>query len=226
MTKRLFIIFLIIALFGAAFFGTFVLRKPTSFIQSLSEIFSIPSLLRDQVQLKKENAQLKAQLLATSLGYSLPEPKNFIDAKVFSVNPFNVKNRIFIDKGFSNGVERGAAVLFSDSVLLGYVSKVGETQSEVITVFDPEFSLPVRIGSQEIDGLLEGGVSPRVGLIDKHKEIHASDEVYATSSDFPYGLLVGFVRDVSSDSSNAFLQATVELPYALLDVRDVFVMLQ
>jgi len=223
MKKYLIGLIFLMMLFGAVFFGKVIVRKPYALMGAISEMFSVRSVIDEQTKLRKENADLRAQLLAATLGYVLPQRQSLMEAKVFSVNPFNVKNRIFIDKGSRDGVTKGAPVLFSDSVLLGYVGRINESQSEVVTVFDPAFSLAVRIGENEIDGLLEGGVNPRVGLIDRQKDVRASDSVYAASSQVPYGLLIGFVQEVAVDDSNAFLQASLELPYALLDVRDVFI---
>ncbi len=201
----------------------FFISKPYGFFNSVSKIFSLPSILNEVDNLKKENSDLKGQLSALQNSYSFPSDSKYAYAKIFSLYPFNIKNRIYINLGKNDGIALGDPVVFSKTTLIGQISAVYDNSSEVITIFDPSYSLPVKIGKNGIDGLLNGGVSPQVGLIDKTKQVSAGDSIYSASKDLPYGLAIGSVKSVGEDSTGAFFNAQIDLSYALSDINDVYV---
>lgn len=214
------ILVLVLILFVAT---PFFIAKPQRTLDAVSQIFSLPSILDEVVALKKENSELKGELSALKNSYPLPNDSGYAYARVFSLYPFNIKNRIYINLGQNDGITVGQPVMFSKTILLGQISAVYGNSSEVITVFDPAYSLPVKIGKKGIDGLFSGGITPEVGLIDKTKQILTGDEIYSASKDLPYGLLIGSVKSVNEDLTGAFLKAQILLPYALSDVIDVYV---
>ena len=203
--------------------GTVVYRTPF-FVADMVSVLSFRSHVQDRIALYQEVATLRAELYAARRGYVLPELDMYRAAKVFSLYPFEQKHILFLSLGAEGGVQEGAGVLFSDHVLLGYITDVRAHQSEAITVFDPSFSLPVRIGEQEVEGLLEGGARPVVSLVDKTQSIYSGDTIVSASRDFPYGLLIGSVTSVREDASGAFFEAVVDLPYTLQDLRDVLIL--
>ncbi len=210
------VVFLIIA-------TPFFFSKPYGFFNSVVKIFSLPSVLNEIENLKKENSDLKGELSAIQNSYSLPSDSKYVYAKIFSLYPFDVKNRIYINLGKNDGIALGDPVMFSKTILIGQISSIYDDSSEVITIFDPSYSLPVKIGKSGIDGLLTGGVSPQVGLIDKTKQVSVGDPIYSASKDLPYGLLIGSVKNVGEDSTGAFFKAQIDLSYALSDINNVYV---
>lgn len=199
------------------------ISKPGRIIDVFSQIFSLPSILDQMVQLKKDNSDLSGKLFAFQSQYSFPKDDRYEHARVFSLYPFDTKSRLYITAGYNQGVKPGDPVMFSKTVVVGQIVNITPDESEVITVFDPKFSLPVKIGKSGIDGLMEGGVSPDVGLIDKTKQVNVGDEIYSASKDLPYGLIIGTVKSVKEDSTGTFFKAQISLPYALSDVADVYV---
>ena len=201
----------------------FFISKPGRIVDTFTQIFSLSSITNQLTQLKKENSDLKDQLFAFQSQYSFPSDQRYESARVFSLYPFNTKNRIYITAGTSQGVSVGQPVMFSKTVLVGQIVGVSSESSEVITIYDSRFSLPVKIGKSGIDGLLTGGVSPSVGLIDKTKQVNVGDEIYSASKDLPYGLIIGTVKSVKEDSTGTFFNAQIDLPYVLSDLIDVYV---
>lgn len=202
----------------------FFISKPGKVIDSAVQIFSLPSILDELTNLKKENSELKGQLFAFQGSYQLPADSRYAYAKVFSLYPFNVKSRIYINLGSKDGVILGQPVMFSKTALIGQVSAVNVDSSEVITFYDSKYSLPVKIGSKGIDGLLQGGVTPQVGLIDKNKPVAVGDPIVSASKDFSYGLYIGTVKSVTEDSSGTFFKTEIDLPYFLSDLSEVYVL--
>ena len=189
----------------------------------IGDIITFPSRVDDYHALSFRVEALKNVIAQYELGVSLSDSKG-ITAKVFSLYPFNTKQRIYIDKGSEDGVEKGDGVVVLDALLIGEVSKVFSHTSEVITLFDSQFSLPVRIGEREVDALFKGGVSPSLSLIDKSKTIQHNDLIFSADRSFPYGLSIGYIGTIAEDSSGAFLTSSVFIPYNLNDVRDVVVL--
>lgn len=222
MKKILIIIAFILGIFLLLATPIFI-SKPGRFIDSVFQVFSLPSILDQLVQLKKDNSDLQNQIFSLQSRYSFPAEQQYQYARVFSLYPFNVKSRIYITAGTAQGIKAGEPVMFSKTVLVGQVIDTAVDSSEVITVYDSKFSLPVKIGKSGVDGLLEGGVSPNVGLINKTKQINIGDEIYSASKDLPYGLIIGSVKSVSEDSTGTFFKSQITLPYVLSDVSEVYV---
>lgn len=207
---------ILIMLIPAGFRYLFSLTKTYKLLNS-------DSLIEENISLKKENLDLKAEIYSMRKSFVLPAKNNLLETKVYSVYPFNTKQRLFISVGETDGVEVNDAVLFSESSFIGKVINVSNHKSEVMTIFDPDFSMPVRIGSDEIDALLNGGVNPYIKLIDKNNKISIGDKVVSSSKNFPYGLILGSISSIKNDSSGAFSQSNISLPYSIGDVRNVFV---
>ncbi len=192
-------------------------------LSSTYKLLNSDSLIEENILLKKENLDLKAEIYSMRESFVLPAKNNLLEAKVYSVYPFNTKQRLFISVGELDGVKVNDAVLFSESSFVGKVVSLSNHRSEVITIFDPEFSMPVRIGDKEVDALLNGGVNPYIKLIDKNNKISIGDKVVSSSKNFPYGLILGSISSIKNDSSGAFSQSNISLPYSISDIRNVFV---
>lgn len=221
--RKSFFYIIIIAILLIGLVSSFFIPKANNFWSDFSKVFSLRSLVDENISLRQKNQDLENQYLGVAQNIIFPADENYFEAKVFSSYPFNIKNRIYINLGKDEGVVVGDAVTFSKTVLVGIVSNLKNHQSEVMTVFDPKFSLPVRIGNGEVDGLLQGGLTPKITLIDKTKKVSPDDGIVSASKDIAYGLSLGKVKLVREDSSGAFLEAVVDLPYSLSDIRSVFV---
>ncbi len=189
-------------------------------------LLSVRSLRLENQMLRQQISHTEAELVALREGYVLPASEEYFPAKVFSLYPFRTKRTITISAGGKDGIIVGQSVTVGEATLLGQVIKVSDHTSNVITLFDTRFSLPVRIGDQEIEGLLEGGANPTINLIDPATSIHAGDVVAAAARDIPYGLVIGTIDSVRSDASGSFLEASISLPYTFNNIRDVFVIVR
>lgn len=198
------------------------IRKPSSLGDALRLIFRAGSFREENLVLRKE--LFDTQSLLSKQPPVISTQTDFISAKVFSSYPFNPKQRIFLAAGKNQGLNEGNPVLFSKTVLVGFISRVFDDTSEVLTVFDSKFSLPVRLGDNEVDGLLEGGIVPRVTLIDKGKSAVAGGRVINAAKEAPYGLLLGNLETLREDVSGAFLESPVSLPYVLGDLKELRVL--
>ena len=179
---------------------------------------------QDTMALRARIAALEQQLLAAQT-HTASTTSASTTAKVFSVYPFNAKNRIFITAGSAQGVSVGDAVVGQGNVFVGRVVTVYRNASEVMTVFDQNFSMSVRVGPGEVDGSLQGGVTPRIvyAYAEKAQNIQTGDTIVSADKAYPYGLVVGTVQSFQEDRSGSFFDSDVQTPYAVKDLRTVFI---
>lgn len=164
--------------------------------------------------------ELDAKLAASCVGLAKPSAK-FVAGDIFSRYPLNLKDQLLVDVGSKDGVKLGGAALL-DGVLIGKVAGVSEETSVIQTVFDSNFSLPVRIGKSRTDALLKGGVEPKLTMIPKASTAVSGDAVYSASRDFDYGLPLGTLGPVGPTSQDIFLEGGLVLSYSPADLRYLF----
>ncbi|MDP1719216.1 MAG: rod shape-determining protein MreC [bacterium] len=147
--------------------------------------------------------------------------RSVLVAKVYSTFPFNNKNLLAVNAGTADGVSVGMPVSLEGNILLGQIIEVSEKQSIIRTIFDKDWSLPVRVGAGQYDALLVGSQNPRLTLIDKTNEINVGDVVISAKKDFPYGLKVGEISKVNELLASSFKEADLVFPYNPKDLREV-----
>lgn len=174
----------------------------------------------------------KNKLTAVIQLEALEEPQVFQDkgrealvAQVYSTYPFNHRNLLSINGGARNQVKPGLSVTIDGKFLLGQVIESLERLSVVRTIFDKDFSLPVRLGDEGINALLAGGQSPRLTLIEKNARIKEGDLVYSAGRDFPYGLKIGTVGIITDSLAKSFKEAVLDLPYQMNNLQKVVVLI-
>lgn len=171
--------------------------------------------------LRAENVALKAALAAAESGIGQVNAQNskLIFADVFAVYPFAGRSSVRVTKGSKDGMRVGYPATFGGSVLAGQVTEVQNKYSVVRMVGSPEWQIPVRVGPHKVAGLLMGGTVPRITMIAADKPIAEGDTIITASDDLPYGLIVGTVRSISTESvGGAFKEAIITFSY---DARDV-----
>ena len=199
------VIFLAVITYGTAFF----IKKERSFDEN--------------VRLKQENEELKAQIQKLEIGnWKLEIPREgFLTAKVFSTYPFNIKNKLTINAGEKQGIKKLSVAVLEKNILVGQVVEVFENYSIVKTTFDPNWQLPVRIGEEEINGFFQGGGEPKVILIDKDKPLRLGDVVYSASQEFFYELKIGELNELRETGAGIFKEAVLKVPFNVNELREV-----
>lgn len=222
--KRLIFIVLTLVLIAFTFFTGFFIKKD-SFVSTFSffdEYLKI-DLFKENLSLKIENENLKAQLQKAQFfnfsNLTGNSDKN-IAARIFSTYPFNTKNILTIDKGLNDGVAAGMAAIVESNIFVGEVYSAEKKSSSIRTVFDPSWQLPVKIGENKINGLFKGGNDPKITLIEK--PIKEGDGVFLASNNFPLYLKIGNISKVTEESGNVFKEAFVQMPYSINELENVY----
>lgn len=186
--------------------------------QFLSPIIYFKNTIRDFLNLKEENENLKKQLIEISLQkkshYALiDENKRLRDllalkeskkdivtiANVISKGSNKFLKTIWIDKGSNHGIKKGYPVVTPNG-LVGKVISANSNYSEIMLITDPNFSVAVRIDRNRVEGILSGnGNNCLVKYIPLEEDVLTGDRIITSGLDevFPEGILVGAVTSVN-----------------------------
>ncbi len=198
--------------------GSFFFDWKTSWISSLNQLptklFSSNHLQEKLAALEKENKNLKAELFIQELKQGNP-------IKVYSSHPFSNRGEIVIAAGKNQGIKTGDVVTYGPNILVGKVTKVFDSKSIVITIFDPSWRVAARIGRGETDALMEGGNELMLTLIPQEAKVAEGEEVFTAGPDLPYGLVIGRVKSITTVSGGAFKEGVLDPSFELKRLRDV-----
>lgn len=189
-----------------------------NFAQLLTPVIYLKNTIKDFLNLREENENLKKQLIEISLQqkshYTLiDENKRLRDllalkeskkdivtiANVISKGSNKFLKTIWIDKGSNHGIKKGYPVVTPNG-LVGKVISVNSNSSEIILVTDPNFSAAVRIDRNRVEGILTGkGNNCLLKYIPLEEEVLTGDRIITSGLDevFPEGILVGAVKSVN-----------------------------
>ena len=169
---------------------------------SMDRILSIET---ENIELRRQLEALKDEL---NIDYSLTDYE-YLNASVISRNVGYWYNKITIDKGSYNGVEKDMVVITSKG-LIGRVINTTTFTSDVklITTSDTNNKISVHIsnGDTNLYGLINGynyndNVLELEG-ISNTKDVNIGDKVYTSGLGgiFPSGILIGTVSEITTDS--------------------------
>ncbi len=188
--------------------------------------------LKEQIgKLLSENATLRKRL---SESESLINQQNYLDFRTYNLvaaRPIGMDRYLKIDKGKSNGVKIGQAVVFNDNYI-GKIIQTTDGASFVQLLADPDSK--VAAFSQGLQGKAKGVLLGQFGsdlLMDKilHEEkINVDDLVYSEGTEgyLPRGLILGRVSEVLNRENEVFKQAKVQQTFDIKDLELVFVIVE
>ena len=195
----------------------------------------------DTLELERELTEAQQELAATSVktarydevvaenerlralmdNYEKYEQYDPMFARVIGKDTGNWYTNFTVDKGTSNGVEKGMTVMSADGVV-GRVVEVGLNYAKVLTIVDGSSGVAVLIERTRDNGVIRGMVDDTTGeyllqmnyLLDLN-DVRTGDTVLTSGLDgvFPKGLPIGTVTQISRQSSE-LSQYVVVTPYA------------
>jgi rod shape-determining protein MreC len=155
-------------------------------------------------RLKLENIFLTNELETADRAKALQlfqqrTPSKTLAASVFSMGIGSSRKVVYVDRGSVSGVMREMAVVTPDGIV-GKVSNVYPTSSEVLLLTDPMFAAGVVSAKTHAHGTLKGTGTPlcKVDFVPFEDKVEPGDWFYTSGDDriFPRGLPVGVVKSV------------------------------
>lgn len=170
-----------------------------------TSIDRIDSIEAENIELRRQLDALKDEL---NISYTLSDYE-YLNATVISRNVGYWYNKLTINKGSYNGVEKDMVVISSKG-LIGRVVKTSTFTSDVrlITTSDTNNKISVHVsnGDNNLYGVINGYDYKKSVLelegISNTKDVNVGDYVYTSGLGgiFPAGILIGTVTEITTDS--------------------------
>ncbi len=139
----------------------------------------------------------------------------------------NDREIVYLDKGSKNGLEKEDPVIVAGGVLVGKITKIYPNSSEVELILDKNNKINAEIQEIETKGIVQGefGTSVSINMISQTAKVEKGQTVITSGlgNVFPRGLLIGYVKDISTTMDQLFQKASLELPIQFNNLRMVWV---
>ncbi len=150
-----------------------------------------------------------------------------IAAEVIGRNPDNWFEQVELDKGTSDGVLKGSAVITRDGIV-GQVVRTTDHASVVRLITDPEQKLGVLIKRIGLPGIISGN-GQNLALMDfipVGTNVDVGDQIvcFGKGGVFPDNHPVGTVAAIRRDTDGASMQIDVKLSENCYDLNEVLVL--
>ncbi|MDD5730018.1 MAG: rod shape-determining protein MreC [Candidatus Omnitrophica bacterium] len=188
------------------------------------EVDFLKRKLNDAEEASLENGRLK-NLLALKQA----SPYKVVAAKVIGRDPSNWSSTVIINKGSSNGIEKGS-VCITYLGLVGRVVEAGNAVSKVILINDPNLGVSAIVQRSRQEGLVAGSLGGYLVMkyLPKDCDIKPADEVITSglTENYPKGLLIGTVTEVGEDFAGLSRYAVIKPSVNLSCLEEVLVIVQ
>lgn len=190
------------------------LRKENNRLRAQQREIEIRSMRFEALQ--KENAELRG------LKEALPAvAERWEVAEVVNVELNSLRQRVLLNRGTSNGVFKGQAVM-DEKGLLGQTLHVGPWSSEVILITDPEHAVPVQIERNGLRTIAVGAgdtASLALPYLPANADVRTGDLLVTSGLGgvFPAGYPVARISEVHHDAVQPLAQVRAT-PLAGIDL--------
>ena len=174
------------------------------------------TLRKQLIDLRRQNQFLRAEMDTAERADALLEFRQrilsrTIAARIIGTNAAPSSRVVFIDRGSSDGLQMGMAVLSATGVA-GRVLDVYPATSQVMLITDPSFAMGVVSQKGRVAGTLKGLGQGRVivDYVENHLTVEKGEWIYSSGDDriFPRGLPVGPIVEVAEGTG--FQEIAVE----------------
>lgn len=189
--------------------------------------FNLVSVAQENDHLKKKlrriveknsqhnEVELSNQRLRNLLNFKETTTSKVLAAEVISVDPSFWFKAVIIDKGRSDGVDRGLPVVIRQGIA-GQVVDVSSRYSKVMLIIDRNSSIDALVQRTRARGIIKGEGSGEClfKYVLRKDDVRVGDKIIASGLDgvFPKGLPVGDVKEVVRRNSGVFQEVRV-VPY-------------
>ena len=175
-------------------------------------------------ELRQENTRLRALL-----NFEQQANINGIAASVIGNDPTGWVRELLINRGQSNGIRPGMAVVTAHGVV-GQVVSSSPSSSKVLLITDPSSGVDALIQESRVRGVVEGAGSDGCELqyVTKDSPVRAGEVVVTSGLDgvYPKGLIVGTVARVGNGAAGLFQEVILQPAVDLQKLEEVLVVPQ
>ncbi len=200
-------------------------------------------LIAENNSLRRQNQQLRLQLaqattssnennrLRQLVGWQKQNRWNVKLARVILRDPANWWRTIQIDLGTQNGLSNRLAVLSPEGFLIGHVSSVSLTRSQVVLIGDPNCKVPALVENEPRNvGIIAGGGPLDSSFVNLRffstANVKPGQRVVTSqlSAIYPPGILIGQIADDARPAEAGLItEAEVKLAANLSSLEEVWV---
>lgn len=188
-------------------------------------------LKSDNDKLRMENVYFRNQLSTAEHARALTlfqtqSPSKTVAARVIGNSTVATAKAVFIDRGYTSGIEKGMAVVTPDGIV-GKVVAVYPLVAQVLLVTDATFKVGVESQKGHVHGVLDCGGGPcTVEQIQEEERVTPGEWFFTSGEDriFPKGFPVGTV--ISVQPGQGMKDVKLNLSGAPGGVEEVLVVLQ
>ena len=189
------------------------LRAENERLKAQDRLLSIRAMRYEA--LARENGELRG--LRDALP---PVAEKWLAAEIVNIEINSLRQRVLINRGTSNGVFKGQALL-DDKGVIGQTTHVGPWSAEAILITDPEHAIPVvieRTGLRTIAVGAGDSVSLALPFLPGNADVKVGDLLLTSGLGgvFPAGYPVARVTEVHRDAVQPLAQVRAT-PFASLD---------
>lgn len=161
---------------------------------------------------KRNEIELTNYRLRKLLNFKKTIDHQVLPAEIVGKDPSPWYQAILIDKGKSDGVERGQPVVIPEGIA-GQVTEVLNNYSKVLLIIDQNSAVDALVQRTRARGVIKGDSTDRYlfkYVLRKH-DVRVGDTIVSSGLDgvFPKGLRIGYVSEVVKPSSGIFQDVTV-----------------
>jgi len=168
----------------------------------------------DIARLREDETELHD--LRTRLDAPLPPNVETLSAGVIGHDSITGTKRLTINRGASDGIIEGAAVLSATGIIIGHVDALLGGQAEVLLLADDRSKLPCRIAESRATGIARGQLGLGITMTDipQSETVNVGDQVVTSGLDdsVPSGIPIGLIEAIEA-SPNALFQEAQIRPY-------------
>jgi len=212
-------------------------------VSAANAVMTRSALLKEVTELQNENQQLHVQLmqaaatvrendqLRASLGWQRQTSWKLKLANVLLRDPANWWRTVQIDIGSRDGVVANMPILTSDG-LVGRISAVGLTRSQVVLIGDPNCRVSAMVENPAHDiGIITASGPLDTSLVELtylsgNADVKAGENVVTSGEGgiFPRGIVIGQIVDSQPVEFGLYTEARVKLSANLGGLEQVWVL--
>ncbi len=191
-----------------------------------AQVAELKSQLEDAKADTQENAQLRAMLGVAERNTQF----TYASAEVIGRTLDEWSSVLELDAGSAEGLEKGDCVVTAEG-MVGYITKVSEHSCQVTTTIDSNMAAGARVLRSGELAVAQGDYQRmqdsrlELSYLDKEADVVVGDTVVTsgTGGIFPYGLTIGVVEDIQTESDGMSKYAVIEPAVDIASLTRVYV---